>query len=53
VHHPLFESREFERATSDRFFLLVRGEDPSFDPVVTQTFLKNLSPVSVVEVAEE
>lgn len=53
VHHPLFESREFERATSDRFFLLVRRDDPSFDAQRTQAFLENLSPLSIVEVAEE
>jgi len=52
VHHPLFESHEFERATSDRFFLLVRGDDPRFDPQATQRFLETLSPLSVVEVAE-
>lgn len=53
VRHPLFESREFERATSDRFFLLVRGDDPRFDAIHTQAFLESLSPLSVVEVAEE
>ena len=53
VHHPLFESREFERATSDHFFLLVRGNDPSFDAQRTQAFLQSLSPLSIVEVAEE
>jgi hypothetical protein len=52
VRHPLFESREFERATSDRFFLLVRGEDPSFDAQRTQRFLETLSPLSIVEVAQ-
>jgi hypothetical protein len=53
VHHPLFESHEFERATNDHFFLLVRGNDPSFDAQRTQAFLQSLSPLSVVEVAEE
>lgn len=53
VRHPLFASHEFERATSDRFFLLVRGDDPRFDPQATQAFLGTLSPLSVVEIAEE
>ncbi|HEY9110479.1 MAG TPA: DUF3341 domain-containing protein, partial [Rhodanobacteraceae bacterium] len=48
VHHPLFANHEFERATSDRFFLLVRGDDPLFDAQATQAFLENLSPLSVV-----
>jgi hypothetical protein len=53
VRHPLFASRAFERATSDRFFLLLRGKDPSFDAQRTRAFLESLSPLSVVEVAEE
>ena len=53
VRHPLFESHEFERATSDHFFLLVRGDDPRFNAQATQSFLGTLSPLSVVEVAEE
>lgn len=51
VHHPLFANREFERASSDRYFLLVRGEDPRFDAIRTQAFLESLSPLSVTEVA--
>jgi hypothetical protein len=53
VRHPLFESHEFERASSDRFFLLVRGMDPRFDAQRTQAFLESLAPLSVVEVAEQ
>ena len=48
VRHPLFESHEFERATSDRFFLLVRGDDPRFDTIRTQAFLESLSLLTVV-----
>jgi hypothetical protein len=51
VRHPLFESHEFERATSDRFFLLVRSEDPRCDAQVTQRFLESLAPLSVTEIA--
>lgn len=53
VHHPMFANHEFERATSDRFFLLVRSDDPLFDAQAMQQFLAELSPLSVVEVAEE
>lgn len=52
VHHPLFASHEFERATSDRYFLLVRREDPRFDLQRTREFLATLSPLSITEVAE-
>jgi hypothetical protein len=51
LNHPLFSNRQFERASSDRYFLLVRGEDPNFDALGTQDFLRELSPVSITEVA--
>ena len=53
VHHPVFANHEFERATSDHFFLLLRGDDPRFDAQAAQQFLAGLSPLSVVEVAQE
>ncbi|HEX7369491.1 MAG TPA: DUF3341 domain-containing protein [Rhodanobacteraceae bacterium] len=53
VRHPLFENHTFERVTSDRYFLLVRSDDPRFDVLRTQAFLEGLVPLSVTEVAEE
>ena len=50
LHHPLFAARAFDRATSDRFFLLLRAGDPHFQPQRAQEFLQTLSPLSISEV---
>jgi hypothetical protein len=52
VHHPLFAIREFERATGDRFFLLLYASDPQFELRRTRDFLRMLSPLSISEVVE-
>jgi hypothetical protein len=52
LHHPLFDIRAFERASSDRFFLLLRAEDPRFDLQRTHAFLTALSPLSISKVRE-
>lgn len=52
VHHPLFAVSEFDRATSDRFFLLLRVDDPNFEPRQAREFLQTLSPLSISEVME-
>lgn len=31
LNHPVLESQRFKRATVDRFFLMVRSDDPMFD----------------------
>jgi hypothetical protein len=46
-HHPVFSSERFRRATTDRFFLSVEAEDPSFDAERTASFLKDLGGVGV------
>jgi hypothetical protein len=52
LHHPLFDIRAFDRASSDRFFLLLRAEDPQFDLQRTHAFLTALSPLTISEVRE-
>ncbi len=49
-HHPVFNLPEFERASSDRFFLCIEARDPAFDRESTRRFLEGLQPVSVNEV---
>jgi hypothetical protein len=51
-HHPLFNSKTFDRATCDRFFLCIEATDPKYDPVATRAFLNELHPLSVEEVPE-
>lgn len=49
-YHPLFDVAGFERASSDRFFLLVLAVDPQFDPVATREFLEGLQSAKVSNV---
>ena len=50
LHHPVFEVPGFERATSDRFFLLIEAEDERFEADETRKFLAALEPLTVAEV---
>ena len=52
LHHPLFNSEKFLRATRDRFFLVVEAEDPKYDPAAVAAFLATTHPESVEEVFE-
>lgn len=49
-YHPTFNVPAFERASQDRFFLLVEAEDPRFDRDETTRFLHEQAPVAVHEV---
>ncbi len=50
-HHPIFNAKNFERASQDRFFIGVEAVDPKFDLEATDAFLRSLgaAEVSVVE----
>lgn len=50
LHHPVFAVSGFERASEDRFFLLILAEDPRFDPETAQGFLSGLGARAVREV---
>lgn len=52
LHHPLFELPAFGRASNDRFFLLLRADDPRFDAQDTRAFLRELDPLSISEVPQ-
>ena len=53
-NHPLFNSRAFDRATKDRFFLCIEASDPRYqaDPAGTRAFLNGRQPELVEEVLE-
>jgi hypothetical protein len=50
-YHPVFNVDRFERATVDRFFLVIESEDPKFDAARTRSFLEGLAPQDVSDVA--
>lgn len=47
LHHPLFNSRRFERVTDDRFFIAIETTDPKFDGEATLNFLKEVGATHV------
>ncbi len=49
-YHPTFNVERFERATRDKFFLIVESDDPKFDRQATADFLKGLNASEVSEV---
>jgi len=49
LHHPLFNSKTFDRATRDWFFLSVEAADPKYDRDGTLAFLTSLNPAAPVE----
>jgi hypothetical protein len=51
LHHPLFNIAAFERASADRFFMLVRIEDAD-QAQRAREFIATLSPVSITEVPQ-
>jgi hypothetical protein len=45
LDHPVFGVPRFERASEDRFFLMILREDPLFDPGGVTRFLQSFSKV--------
>ena len=50
-YHPVFNVPAFERASRDRFFLVIETADPRFERDQTMKFLQDLHPVGVSDVA--
>ena len=53
-YHSVFNAKNFERASSDRFFLCIEAKDKKYDTASTKRFLEGLhpAPLEVSEVME-
>ena len=51
LYHPIFDAPDFSRAARDRFFLVVRGDDPAFDSTRVRNALDALRPLEISEVS--
>ena len=49
--HPLFNVEAFRRASVDRFFLVLRSDDPRFDRTEAYGFVNSLQPCAIHTVA--
>jgi hypothetical protein len=52
LYHPVFNAPSFSLAGGNRFYLLVRADDPAFDRRRLRDMLRRLEPLSLEEVAE-
>ena len=50
LRHPVFNAKEFELSTRNRFFLCLRADAPKFDARHARHFLERLDPLKIVEV---
>jgi hypothetical protein len=50
LRHPIFDAPDFELATRNRFFLVLRRDDPAFDADESARWLDALRPLRRVEV---
>ena len=48
-YHPIFNAKNFERATQDRFFLAIEAEDPKYDPDAIEKLMRSNGALEVSE----
>lgn len=51
-YHPVFNVPRFKLATREKFFLLIKSDDPKFDYEETKEFMESLNPREVFDVDE-
>ncbi len=49
-YHPAFNAPSFLRASQDRFFLLIKSDDPIYNETRTRAFLESLGAIEVSDV---
>ena len=52
LYHPLFNVREFDLASRNRFFLCLRSRDEKFTPETARQFLRELKPLGIWDVPQ-
>jgi len=52
-NHPLFESKQFARATDDGFFIAIEARDPRFNREQTKEFLEEIGGTDIELVEEQ
>lgn len=52
LYHPVFNYSRIERASDDRFLLVIESKDPLFDPIQTAELLRSLGGKNVEVVPE-
>lgn len=50
LYHPVFNAKDFDLATRNRFFLCILASDPLFDDFRTRQILEELNPIHICEV---
>lgn len=51
-YHPVFNVPRFNLASREKFFLLIKKDDPKFDYDETKAFMEDLNPQEVFDVDE-
>lgn len=52
-YHPVFSAPNFERASQDRFFLLVESRDPAYDRETVTELLRSTGALNVTSISED
>lgn len=52
-HHPVFETPNFDRASQDRFFLLIEAKDPMYDASAIRKMMEGAGALNVTEIGQE
>lgn len=50
LHHPIFNARDFDLASRNRFFLCIECRDPRFEDPATYELLRSLDPMRLAPV---
>lgn len=53
LHHPLWEWDLFNRATNDKFFVVIEANDPRFNEKKTTDFLREIGGTNITFIGDE